>query len=118
MVGSLAFKIARGERGRRCNRYEAKVYRQADADRQAKLCPALWCSPFGIVLVARAAVPLTPTEFEGAVANGELPDWHYRGMHDEPDPFEGKPSDWGYLDGKIVALDYAAPALFPDETQA
>lgn len=27
------------------------------------------------------------------------------------EPFEYKASDWGYLDGRSVALDYAAPAL-------
>ena len=43
-------------------------------------------------------------------ANG-FPDWDYV-PPDETEPFEYKTSDWGWLDGHLVALDYSAPALF------
>jgi hypothetical protein len=39
--------------------------------------------------------------------NGGFPDWDY--MPGGPSsPFEHKQSDWGYLDGRLVALDYPA----------
>lgn len=117
VIGAWAFKFARGRRGRRCNRYEANVYRRACARRRAFLCPVLWCAPFGVVLVARAAVPLTQAEFDDLLNADGLPDWDYHGLGDEPDPSEGKPSDWGRLDGVIVALDYAALALFDEDAQ-
>jgi len=41
-----------------------------------------------------------------------IPDWEYMPPNDEGHPFEWKPSDWGMLKGRLVALDYAAPALF------
>jgi hypothetical protein len=40
-----------------------------------------------------------------------FPDWDYV-RPDETKPFEYKVSDWGLVDGRIVALDYSAPALF------
>jgi hypothetical protein len=41
-----------------------------------------------------------------------------KSMPSSPDnshPFEWKASDWGELDGRLVAVDYAAPVLFPDD---
>ena len=40
-----------------------------------------------------------------------FPDWDYLPQEDEPNPFEWKPSDWGIFKGRLVALDYSAPAL-------
>ena len=37
-------------------------------------------------------------------------EWDYAGPRDDGLPFEWKPSDWGYLDGRVVAVDYAATA--------
>jgi hypothetical protein len=54
-VGSIAFKLALHQHGAKCNLFEAKLYRDADARRKAMLCPVLWCSPSGAVLVARRA---------------------------------------------------------------
>jgi len=39
-------------------------------------------------------------------------EWDYAGPSDDGLPFEWKPSDWGYLDGRVVAVDYAATAEF------
>jgi hypothetical protein len=35
-------------------------------------------------------------------------EWDYAGPSDDGLPFEWKPSDWGYLDDRVVAVDYAA----------
>ena len=39
-----------------------------------------------------------------------FPDWDYV-PPDEASPFEYKASDWGWLGGRLVALDYSAPGL-------
>jgi hypothetical protein len=41
-----------------------------------------------------------------------FPDWDDMPPNDEGLPFEFKASDWDWLDGRLVALDYSAPALF------
>jgi hypothetical protein len=106
----MALKLAKGERGRRCNLFERDTFRRVDERRRAMLCPVLCCDPFGFVLIARAAKPLTERERDELWASDGFPDWDYV-PPDEGEPFEYKPSDWGWLDGKLVALDYSAPAL-------
>ena len=112
VVGPLALKFAVGERGRRSNRFEADLYVRVDARRRAMLCPVVWCSRAGRLLVARAARPLTEQERDHLWDTDGFPDWDYVPPNDEGQPFEWKPSDWGWLDGRLVALDYAAPVLF------
>jgi hypothetical protein len=49
-----------------------------------------------------------PTHRAGARSpdeTGGFPDW------DSGHPFEYKASDWGWLDGQLVALDYSASVL-------
>jgi len=75
------------------------------------LCPVVWCSNNGAVLVAQAAVPLTQGEMNHFFATGGFQNWDYLPWDAEPDQFEWKASDWGWLDGKLVALDYSTPAL-------
>jgi len=59
-LGLLAFKIARGKYGMRCNRHEADLYRRSNARRRSMLCPVLWCSrPAFILIMQRAATPVT-----------------------------------------------------------
>jgi hypothetical protein len=113
IVGLLALKFGRGERGRRCNRFEADLFKRVDQRRRDMLCPILWCAPFDIFLVVRAATPLTEAERDELWASDSFPDWDYV-PPDEGHPFEWKPSDWGWLDGRLVALDYSAPSLFED----
>jgi hypothetical protein len=62
-------------------------------------------------LVARAAIPLTEAEHHHFMDTDGFPDWDYV-PPDEKEPFEYKASDWGWLDGRIVAVDYAARALW------
>ena len=80
------------------------------------LCPVIACSPNGAVLLARAATPLTDGEFFELFYSGGLHNWDYRPRDgDGPDPFELKPSDWGRIDGRLVAIDYATPAMADPE---
>jgi hypothetical protein len=111
LFGAVAFKIAIGERGLRCNRFEADLYKRANARRRDMLCPVIWCAPAGIILVARRADrEITEQEKADLMDRGAFPDWDYVPPNDEDHPFEFKPSDWGWLGGRLVALDYAAPA--------
>jgi hypothetical protein len=110
VVGPLAFKFARHDRGVLCNLFEANLYRRTTTPRRRDmLCPVIACSRNGAVLVMKAATPLDPTEHEDLRAN--LPDWDYGGPGDDECPFEPKPEDWGRLKGRLVAVDYSAPVL-------
>jgi hypothetical protein len=109
-IGKLAFKLARSRRGAQCNRFEADLYKRSSQERRALLCPPpLWCSTYGSILVMRRAQSITESEF---VAWGGLRRavraWDYRGARDDEYPFEPKASDWGWLDGEPVAVDYSA----------
>jgi hypothetical protein len=106
-VRLLAFKFARSAHGARCNRYEADLYRRSDQDRRVLLCPPLFCLPLGVVLVMRRALPMTDTEYREHVRDaGLMLAWDYRGPGDDS-PLEPKANDWGWLDGRPVAVDYA-----------
>ena len=114
-MGPWAMKFARGARGRRCNRYEADLFAAVDERRRAMLCPVLWCSGNGGLLVMTTAQPLAKAEHEDLLARGDFPDWDYRPGEDG-EPFEYKASDWGRLnDGRLVALDYSTPAHLTKE---
>jgi hypothetical protein len=110
VVGPLAFKFALHDVGARCNLYEADLYRRTTPKRREMLCPVIACAPLGLVLVTRAAMPLTDAEAIVLRATRGFPDWDYVPPDDEC-PFEPKASDWGWLDGRLVALDYSTPAL-------
>jgi hypothetical protein len=75
------------------------------------LCPVLWCSHNGALLVARAARPLTEEEKDHFMDTDTFPEWDYMPPDDDGHPFEWKASDWGWLDGRLVAIDYSAPML-------
>ena len=108
VLGPLAFKFARNEKGRASNLYEAKLYRTVNETRRALLCPPLWVSPSGALLVMRAAKPFTEMMSEQEyweVINA----WEY-GPGEDSCPFEPKASDWGWFNGRKVALDYSTPA--------
>lgn len=107
------FKFARNARGRASNLYEAKLYRNANATRRALLCPVLWVSRNGLVQIMKAASPLT--EMMSLDEYMEAVDvWDYMPGEDSC-PFEPKASDWGWLEGRMVALDYSTPAWEADE---
>ena len=119
VIGPWAFKFARcaGESGRRCNRYEADLFRTANETRKHMLCPILWCSRKGLILVMQAAVPLSVADHADILKRGAFPDWDPMPGEDG-DPFEPKASDWGRIDGRLVALDYSIPAYDSEEERA
>jgi hypothetical protein len=108
VVGRWALKIARDWQGCDCNKYEAKLYRSVSDKRRMMLCPVLWISPWGLLLVMAAAEPTTT--MMTIEDYGDLCDeWDYLPGEDGC-PFEPKPSDWGIYRGRLVALDYSTPA--------
>jgi len=114
IIWRFAIKLARGPVGRRCNEFEARTWQRSSEVRRAILCPVLLALPFGIANVMPRAVPLSDDEMSELIERDALPDWDYAPGGEE-EPFEYKPEDWGRLDGRIVALDYAAPAIFPED---
>ena len=113
IVGRFAFKFARDSHGRASNLYEAKLYRNVNATRRALLCPVLWVSRHGAVQIMRAAKPLTyMMSLDEYMHVSEA--WDYMPGEDSC-PFEPKASDWGWFEGRMVALDYSTPAWEADE---
>jgi hypothetical protein len=110
LLGPWAFKFGRGEYGRRCNLHEAGLYERSEPRRQAMLCPVLWCSWSGKLQIARRAkTPITQSQLDQLKVRELGRDgWDRAGVGDDDCPFEWKPIDWGMLDGRIVAVDYAA----------
>jgi hypothetical protein len=93
---------------RACNKYEAELYQSANDCRRKMLCPVLWMSPWGFLLIMAAAEPTTePMSFQEYLEVCEQ--WDYLPGEDSC-PFEPKPSDWGWYKGRRVALDYSTPA--------
>jgi hypothetical protein len=95
-------------RGRRWNEYEANLFLTVDARRRAMLCPVRWCSAGGRLLASASARPLSKADQEELLAANGFPDWDYMPGEDGQ-PFEFKASDWGRLNGRLVALDYSTP---------
>jgi hypothetical protein len=78
-VGRYAFKFARHRCGMRCNRSEAHTFRSTTDQRRSMLCPVLWCSGSGLLLIAQAAAPVTEGEASHLRAARGFPDWDYAG---------------------------------------
>jgi hypothetical protein len=107
-LGALAFKFALSRAGTRGNRFQADLFRRSGKGRRAFLCPVLWCSPHGAVLVMRRAAPMSEADYRRYVRDvGLLYAWGYSGPGDDVNPFEPKASSWGWLNGRVVAIDYA-----------
>lgn len=110
--GPFALKFARGDVGRRCNRYEAKIWKlnRDDPVRGPRLCPVLWSSPGGGLLLMPAASPLPL----GTELSEDWADWWLdtaKGGPCDDFPGEHKAADWGMLHGHLVLVDYGNPAL-------
>jgi hypothetical protein len=108
VIGRFAFKFARNRWGRASNLYEAKLYHTVDDARRALLCPVLWVSRHGAVQIMRAAEPLTEMMSEEEYQE-VFEAWDYMPGEDGC-PFEPKACDWGWFEGRRVALDYSTPA--------
>src|SRR5262245_57939440 len=104
--GPWVFKFGRSKDGMRCNLHEADLYRRSSPQRRSMLCPVLWCSrPAFVSIMRRAETPVT----QGTLDERKAVAWHewgYAGPGDDGHPFEWKTSDWGYLKGRVVAVDY------------
>ena len=69
----------------------------------------------------KRARPLAEREFRELMSRGKLPyfEWDYGGPGDDGCPFEPKADAWGWLDGKVVAIDYSASvAALVDKKQS
>lgn len=106
--GSVAVKFAKDGRGRQANLREAELWARyaKHPDRGRLLCPVLWCDPDGAVLIMPRVEPVGPD-----FGLHSLPKWDYGGPSDDGWPFEPKALDWGILDGRLVAVDYAVDVL-------
>jgi hypothetical protein len=105
VCGRYAFKVPRMHRlrqGARANLEEARIWREGWQRRYPELCPVVACLPFGIVLVMLAARIMTRAELDQLEASGKKPD-HFP----DPELYENKVGDWGYLYGRPVVVDYA-----------
>lgn len=107
LVGRYALKVARGKLGRRCNALEAHLWNWVGPARRQILCPVLWSPRGGLLNVAPRAVPISEEEADSLRATFGFPDWDYMPPDDLECPFEPKASDWGRIDGRLVALDYS-----------
>lgn len=114
VVGSWALKFARGERGRRCN---LQLFRNSSECRRVMLCPVRWCSRKGFLLVMQSAIPLDPADHLDLLEHDAFPDWDAMPGEDGS-PFEPKASDWGRINGRLVALDYSVTVYDSEEERA
>ena len=84
-----------------------------NATRRTLLCPVLWVSRNGFVQIMRAAKPLNDMmSLDEYMHVAEV--WDKMPGEDSC-PFEPKASDWGWFEGRMVALDYSTPAWEADE---
>jgi len=67
-----------------------------------ELCPVVFSTPGGWLVVMRRARPMSIEEFHGFDVEGFCDQSEYRV------PAESKASSFGYLEGRIVALDYGS----------
>lgn len=60
------------------------------------ICPVVWCSWGGWILIMRKAAPLTKQQYyESDISE-----------HERYFPGDAGPSNYGLLDGRIVKIDY------------
>lgn len=111
LCGPVALKLPRDQRGRQCNQFEAGIWERNHnhPSRGPRLCPVLWSHPEGHVLIMRAAEPVPAGTDMSPVLVEDW--WNYLAGEDDDWPCEPKDEDWGMLDGRVVAVDYAAAAL-------
>jgi hypothetical protein len=117
IIGPWALIFARGERGRRCNLYEAKLCRNSSELRRAMLCPVRWRSRKGLLLVMQSAISLDPADNLDLLERDAFHDWDAIPGEDGS-PFEPKASDWGRINGRLVAPDYSIPVYDSEEERA
>lgn len=105
VCGRYAVKLPRLHRlraGARANLEEARIWREGWQRRYPELCPVVACLPFGIALVMPTVLIMTRVELDRFDASGEKPV-----HHPDPELYEDKLGEWGYLSGRPVVVDYA-----------
>jgi hypothetical protein len=80
-LGPYAIKIAKGERGRRCNRFEAALWKRTTEERRKMLCPILATIPFGVALMMKRAKPTSEEEKDHLISTDRFPDWARQTPH-------------------------------------
>jgi hypothetical protein len=105
ICGPYAIKLPRLRRlwqGMRANRMEARIWREGWQRKYPELCPIIASLPFGAALVMPAVRIMSPDEFKVFCDRGGPPD-HFP----DPELYESKGGEWGYLGGRPVVVDYA-----------
>jgi hypothetical protein len=113
VCGSVAIKIPRLRRflaGARANLAEARMWREGWHRFYPELCPVLACLPFGIALAMPAVRIMSRAEWNAFVESEDHPD-----HHPDPELYEDKLGEWGYLRGRPVVVDYAMRLHMTDE---
>ena len=106
IIGPIALKWAKNDCGRECNLFERDLYGRSSPKRRLLLCPALWASSHGQLLLMRSAVPDTEMmSMEEYLAMDQ--EWDCLSGDDDECPFEPGATNWGRLNGRRVALDYS-----------
>jgi hypothetical protein len=111
--GRVAIKVprlARFRAGARANRTEARIWREGWQRFYPELCPVIACLPFGLALIMPAVRIMSPDELQ-AFRDSEAHPAH------DPDPelYESKLGEWGYLHGHPVVVDYAMRTHMSDD---
>jgi len=105
VCGSIAVKVPRLRRlreGMRANRMEARIWREGWQQKYPELCPIFASLPFGLALFMPAVRIMSPAELQAFRDSVGFPD------HDpDPELYESKGGEWGYLQGRPVVVDYA-----------
>ena len=105
VFGPFAVKIPRLRRvreGMRANRMEARIWREGWQRKYPELCPILAALPFGIALFMPAVRIMSPDELQAFRESLAFPD-----HNPDPELYESKGGEWGYLEGRPVVVDYA-----------
>ena len=91
-------------RGLLANMNEAESADPGAPSRQAKLCMAIWSLPGGFLACFPRALALTDAEYDALASE----DWfyHHCGGRRYPLPVESKADSWGWVNGRILAIDY------------
>lgn len=113
LSGHWAFKVARGERGCAANSSEFAVWMKASPKKRELLCPSLKLIRGGKILVAKRARVFEPGEMTEELYFDLAMAWKDEPPFDDA-PFEPGDRNWGWLDGRPVAIDYALTRSFSD----
>ena len=104
-IGSVAIKLPRFDRWR--NFLLGLLANLQERDFSScgwpELCPVIWAAPGGFLSLMKRARPMTEAEFE--VFDWDM--WARKSLEDDYFvPVEPKVSSFGWMDGRLVAVDY------------